>query len=299
MQHRNAELEDLARTLEDTGDYKVLRRLIPRQTTPTPVDYSGKLGIVVDFETTGLDATKDEIIEVAMLKYRYSDEGEISGVSDIFQAFNQPSSPIPARIVELTGITDAMVVGQKIDGAALERFVSDASIVIAHNAGFDRRFAEKSWKVFEQKQWGCSAMEVGWRKYGFGGAKLSYLLAGAGFFHDAHRAIDDCHAVIEILARPLPSISTTALAVLLDRAGRNTFCIWAENSPYDLKNVLKARGYRWNDGTDGRPRSWHIDVDEMQRDNELAFLRKEVYQRDVDILCREFSALDRFSNRVR
>ena len=45
-------------------------------------------------------------------------------------------------------------------------------------------------------------------------------------------------------------------------------------------------------------KSWYIDVDENKRDSELKYLKEEIYQRDVDILCREITALDRFSNRA-
>lgn len=97
--------------------------------------------------------------------------------------------------------------------------------------------------------------EIDWRKYGFGGTKLGYLLADAGFFHKAHRTVDDCLAVIELLARPLPGTSTTGFAMLLDRARRDTFRILAKNSPYNLKDVLKRRGYRWSNGIGASPRS--------------------------------------------
>jgi DNA polymerase-3 subunit epsilon len=295
MLNRN-DTEDLVRWLEATGDYRVLRRLIPRQ--PVPAGKGDKIGIVVDFETTGLYPAKDEIIEVAMLKFRYSNTDEIVGVTGNFQAYNQPSAPIPAEIVELTGITDEMVAGHTINAAALETFAADANIVIAHNAAFDRKFAERSWEIFQHKNWACSATGIDWKKYGFGGAKLIYLLTESGLFHDAHRALDDCHATLEILARQLPATSTTALAILLDRARRKTIRIWAENAPFELKDVLKRRRYRWNDGTDGRPRSWHTDVEEAELDAELIFLRNEIYQRDIGIDCREITALDRFSSRA-
>jgi DNA polymerase-3 subunit epsilon len=298
MQNNATDMESLARELEASGDYKILRRLKPRPPTPTPAGYSGKIGIFLDFETTGLDCTHDEIIEVAMVRFRYSINGEIAGISGTFQAFNQPSNPIPAEIVKLTRITDEMVAGHKIDAAALEEFISDTSLVIAHNAAFDRKFAEKSWKFFEQQNWACSATQVNWRAHGFGGAKLDYLLAGAGLFHDAHRGIDDCHAVLEILSRPIPATSTTAFAALLDRADRKTVRIWAQGSPYALKDSLKRRRYRWNDGTDGNPKSWYVDLDEEHRESELGYLRRESYQREVDILCREITARDRFSNRA-
>jgi DNA polymerase-3 subunit epsilon len=296
MMDTNEDAETLVRQLEATGDYRVLRRLIPRQ--PIAAGTGDKIGIIVDFETTGLDVAADEIIEVAMLKFRYSNYDEVTGVIGSFQAYNQPSRPIPEEIVKLTGITDEVVAGHEIDAAALETFVADANIIIAHNAGFDRKFAERYWDIFQHKNWACSATGIEWKSYGFGGAKLIYLLTEAGFFHDAHRALDDCHATLEILARRLPATSTTALAVLLERARCKMLRIWAENAPFDFKDLLKRRRYRWNDGTDGRPRSWHVDVDEADLDAEVSYLRKEIYQRDVEIECREITALDRFSSRI-
>ncbi|MGY4600404.1 hypothetical protein ACVWXL_008150 [Bradyrhizobium sp. GM22.5] len=56
-------------------------------------------------------------------------------------------------------------------------------IAIAHNSGFDRKFAERYWPVFERIAWACSATEVDWRQHGFDGARLGYLLNGAGYFH--------------------------------------------------------------------------------------------------------------------
>ena len=291
-------LDEMVSALESTGNYRVLRRLVPHTPSVPPEGETSKVGIILDVETTGLDPNRDEVIELAMIKFRYSERDEATGVSDIFQAFNEPASPIPPEITELTGITDAMVAGHKIDAAAVDAFVADANIVIAHNARFDRPFCEKAWPVFAQRHWACTVAEIDWLKYGFGGAKLAYLLADIGYFHDAHRAIDDCQALLEILSHPLPGASATALASLLEQARRKTFRIWAENSPYDLKDKLKARGYRWNDGTDARPKAWYIDVDENKRDAELQWLKTEIYQRDVHLSCSEITALDRYSKRV-
>ena len=289
--------EGLARRLEATGDFRILRRLVPRTPTPAPDGYTGKIGIILDFETTGLDPNKDEIIEVAMVKFRYSETDEITGVSGVFQSYNEPAFPIPALVTDLTGITNEMVAGHRIDITTLEAFVADANIVIAHNAGFDRKFAERLSPTFEHMHWACTQTEIDWRKHGFGGARLGYLLADIGHFHKAHRAIDDCHALVEILAHPLPATARSVFAELLDCARRTTVRVWAQGSPFDLKDALKVRGYRWNDGTDGRPKSWFVDIDEKMRDAELSYLKKEIYQRAVDIECRAMTALDRFSNR--
>lgn len=292
----------MARRLEMSGDYKVLRRLVPRPLLPPSAlpfpDSPHASAIVVDVETTGLDHNKDEVIELAMVKFHFDQDGTITGVADTCQTFHQPSIPIPPGVTRLTGITDAMVAGQAIDTAEVDAFVAGASLIIAHNAAFDRKFAERISAAFEHKPWACSATEIVWKDHGFNGAKLTYLVAEAGFFYDAHRAIDDCHAVVELLARPLPTTSKTALSLLIDRARRNTCRIWAEHSPYDLKDHLKRRGYRWNDGADGSLRSWYIDLDADQCDAELRFLREEIYQRHVDVRCIEFSALERFSSRM-
>ena len=203
--HSPEDLDRMAAALEASGDYKILRRLVPRRPSPPGEGATEKIGIVLDVETTGLDPARDEVIELAMVKFRYSEHDEVTGVSEIFQSFNEPSSPIPAEIAELTGITDAMVAGHKIDAAAVDAFVADASVVIAHNARFDRPFAEKAWPVFAQRHWACSVAEIDWLKYGFGGGKLGYLLADMGYFHEAHRAIDDCQALLEILRNRSPA----------------------------------------------------------------------------------------------
>ncbi len=249
-------------------------------------------------ETTGLDAARDEVIELAMVKFTYLPDGRIVRIADTFTSFNEPSNPLPSEIIDLTGITDEMVRGHRIDPDAVAEFAADSAIVIAHNANFDRKFAERYWPVFELKSWGCSATEVEWRKHGFDGSRLGYLLAGVGLFHQAHRAIDDCRALIEILASDIPKLNKPALAVLLECARRKTMRIWAEQSPFDLKGELKKRGYRWNDGTDGRPRSWYIDVDEANQASEAEFLRKTIYLRDVEPRIQAMSAFTRFSNRA-
>lgn len=76
-----------------------------------------------------------------------------------------------------------MVAGHRTDEAAVTAFVEGGVIAIAHNSGFDRKFAERYWPVFERIAWACSATEVDWRQHGFDGARLGYLLNGAGYFH--------------------------------------------------------------------------------------------------------------------
>ena len=102
----------------------------------------------------------------------------------------------------------------------------------------------------------------------------------------------------KILSFELPTTGTSALAVLLERARKKTMRLWAEQSPFDLKDVLKRRGYRWSDRGDGRPRSWYVDLDESRLDDEIAFLRTDIYLRDVEPSVQTLTAFDRFSIRA-
>jgi DNA polymerase-3 subunit epsilon len=61
---------------------------------------------------------------------------------------------------------------------------------------------------------------------------------------------------------------------------------------------LKRRGYRWSDGSDGRPRSWYVDVPENALDAEIAFLKAEIYLRHVEPRLQTLTAFNRFSARA-
>lgn len=292
------DLAAMAEILRASGRYRVQRRLEPRRTFSAPDGSATRTALFVDVETTGLDPYKDEIIELAMVPFTYGLDGRIFEIGEPFEGLHEPERPIPENITQLTGITDAMVAGQHIDPAEVSSFASAVDLVIAHNAAFDRRFVERLSEVFATKPWACSMSQVDWASEGYEGTKLTYLAAGAGFFYDRHRAAHDCHAAIELLATALPISGVPAMSQLLDQARRPSWRIWAENSPFDLKDTLKARGYRWNGDSNSSPRAWYIDVDDQARETELAYLRGEIYKREIKLLEHKITAYNRFSDRL-
>ena len=191
-----------------------------------------------------------------------------------------------------------MVSGHQIDEEGVNEIVASADLVIAHNAYFDRHFLERIYPVFASKPWACSMSEIDWAAEGFEGTKLAYLAAESGFFYDRHRAENDCYAVLELLRRTLPKSGETGLASLLRQARQTTWRIWAEGAPFELKDVLKARGYRWNGDDRERPRAWYVDISEERKETELAFLKSEVYQADRQIKTTRITALERHSSRI-
>lgn len=293
------DLHRCAALLDASPDFRVLRRLDMPSSKPSFGSGPHRAGIFVDVETTGLDPDADRVIELAMLAFTYALDGSVCAAGESFTAFLDPGRPIPDEIVRLTGIDDATVAGRALDLSELKAFVDNADIVIAHNASFDRPFCERLSPVFAERPWACSYREVPWSEEGFDGARLGQLAAGHGFFFDGHRALSDCQAGLEVLARPLPRTGRTALSVLLESARGTVWRIHAADAPFAARGVVKDRGYRWDDGSKGGPRAWYIDVPEEAVDSERDFLRRHVYRRDRAIEAQAITAWDRYSDRCR
>ena len=290
--------EGMLHALEATGRYRILRKLQPREVVGLRRPGFPLTGVIVDTETTGLDSRQHEVIEIGLVVFTFNEEGEVGDVLAVYGGLQQPTTPIPVEITRLTGITDEMVEGQVLDIASVRAIVEPADLVIAHNAGFDRPFCEGLDDIFARKAWACSVSEIDWSSRGYEGTKLGYLIGQSGYFHDGHRAVDDCFALMEVLAERRAGAERAAFAELYEASQRSRVRIFAENAPFDLKDHLKARAYRWSDGSDGRPKSWWIEVAEEDLDAELHFLRSEIYRwPDADPPVKRLTAFDRFRTR--
>ena len=88
--------------------------------------------------------------------------------------------------------------------------------------------------------------DVPWTVHGCPSAALHCLACGHGAFaRDRHRALADCEVGVWLLAQTLPNSDRRVLAVLRETASRDTIRLWAVRAPFETKDELKARGYRW------------------------------------------------------
>lgn len=297
--------EDMARLLEQDANYRVLRRLVPitdyGPAPSAPELMQGAAGtrnvLVLDTETTGLSHQADKIIELAMLLVQVDvASGMPFGSVECFEGFEDPGMPIPAVAKEVTGISDDMVKGHRLDDQQVAAMVARADLIVAHNAGFDRPFVEARFPCFAQKAWACSFADIDWKAAGAGSSKLSALALDQGWFYDAHRALVDCHALLQVLSRPVGQGTITGVNQLMLAAARPSYKLRATGSPFEAKDLLKARGYRW----DADAKLWFCTLaDQARLDAELEWLKADVYgRRHARVEVEAMDSLVRYSARA-
>ncbi len=131
------QLEAMAAALEASGDYRIVRKLKAREPLPSP-PAGARVGLMIDVETTGADLRGDEVIELAMVRFAYTPEGEVLGVMETFQGYHEPIRPISAEITALTGISGETVAGRALDPEAVGAFVAPAALTTATPSGCER-----------------------------------------------------------------------------------------------------------------------------------------------------------------
>ena len=108
--------------------------------TELPKELTQKEYVVFDIETTGLDTFNDKITEIGAVKIK---DGVIA---EEFSSLINPHVPIPDKIVELTGITDDMVLNTPEMSEVIADFVKfiDNTVLVAHNGlDFDIKFIKR------------------------------------------------------------------------------------------------------------------------------------------------------------
>ena len=133
----------LAKALEQSGRYRVIERLERRGRYSDGPCASPRAGVFVDVETTGTATATDRIIQLAMVPFTFDSSGRIFDVQESRTWLEDPGVPIPEEVTRLTGITDEMVHGQRIDDDVVNQLLADTHLVVAHNAAFDRAFCER------------------------------------------------------------------------------------------------------------------------------------------------------------
>ncbi len=252
---------------------------------------SVRTGAVIDVETTGLSHAQDQVIEIGLRLFKFNrNTGEVLSFERSYTSFQDPGMPLSDQVTRITGITDDMVKGQQIDWTTVDQLIATSSIVIAHNAAFDRPFIDRLSSISGKKIWGCSFQQIDWENKGYPSQKLEVLSIYHGFFNEAHRAQNDVDSLAYLLSLADAHSGEVYLKELLTEAKKTSFQIVASNSPFESKDLLKGREYRW----DANGRSWTKQIDKESLEAELKWLEDAVYRGAFRGRYQEVLPADRF-----
>lgn len=156
--------------------------------------------VCIDIETTGLNPKVDKIIEIGAVRVR-------DGLpEESIDYFVNPGVPVSERIQKLTGITDDMLQNASYINEIIPKvceFIGD-DILVGHNILFDYSFLKKAAvnEGFSFEKSGIDTLKIA-RKYftALPSKSLTALCEHYGIIYNAHRAVWDVYATIEVYER--------------------------------------------------------------------------------------------------
>lgn len=171
--------------------------------------------IAFDLETTGLEASKNEIIEIGAVKFSVELRNGMIVPKKLgeFQTLVKPNMLIPDEATKINHITNAMVESAPPINEALRKFTQfcgQDTYWVAHNANFDAGFLKIAYKnnpqflptspIFDSLKIARTLLTVQTYKLG----ELAKILKGQGQIQlslqsdELHRALYDCEVLAEV-----------------------------------------------------------------------------------------------------
>jgi len=254
------------------------------------------LGKVIDTETTGLE--KDaQIFEIGITLFLYDKDQNVTFVNTL-EMFEEPTVPIPQDVTTITGRTLEDVRGKAFPEEVIQNIFTKPGIVIAHNASFDRPKLEKRFPIFQKCAWACTQRDLQWlQKYKQVDTKLRLLVEDVvGKYFHGHHATDDTLATFEVLLQNSP-FEKTYFQELMLAAKVPTLRVYAVDTPYAKKEIVKSLGYRWND----QHKMYSKDIEHDAYDAEKKDIEDAVYKYTLspnEFPCTKVTAANRYSERI-
>lgn len=172
--------------------------------------------VVLDVETTGLNTHADEIIEIGAV--RIENGVELGEFSELIN----PGRPVPDKVVEITGITSAMLRDKRTLMEVMPEFAKfcEGAVLVAHNASFDMSFFRRAFKQagFPFEFTIVDTLALVRNQYPHNKShKLGNMCKQLGIsLLNAHRAVHDARATSLLLLKVLQEIQQEKHITTLD-----------------------------------------------------------------------------------
>ncbi|HEY9053580.1 MAG TPA: 3'-5' exonuclease [Rectinemataceae bacterium] len=178
-----------------------------------PDAWEGRKYAAFDVETTGLDPSRDRILEIGLVLFSFDSEGALTEETSWSSLVN-PAMAIPPSSTSIHGITDLDVSQAPFFSEVASRLAELLSgrILVAHNASFDMDFLRNEYSRLSLP---CPTAEFAdtllLSRQAFPGL-FSYNLGKAAFLlgieaGSAHRALDDARTCMRLYARAARTIA--------------------------------------------------------------------------------------------
>jgi DNA polymerase-3 subunit alpha (Gram-positive type) len=198
--------------------------------------------IVFDLETTGLNPSQHEIIEIGAVKFKAGEK------IDEFKSFINPGVRIPAKITEITGINNRMVKDAPGLKKVIDQFVdfAGAGVLVAHNADFDYGFIRTALENLEMEKDDYTVLDtLGLSRAVVKDSKNHKLNTLAKYFgvdlENHHRALDDAAATAEVLANLLEIIKADGCQNLNQINNYTSKIDWKDLRPFHAVILAKNK----------------------------------------------------------
>ena len=198
----------------------------------------------IDFETTGLSAEKNEIIEIGAVLFDTETKKPLELYSTLVTSGKTGMAPfISDEIYAITGITQDMVNnhGEPLYKVRekMQTMEDRADFFMAHNAEFDRGFYNQH-LYQSRKPWLCSTNDIEYPKH-FKGRSLIHVSAEHGFINPfQHRAVFDVMSMLRVASQyDFRDIIQSSISPMVTVRAMVS---------YETRDQAKQRGYEWDGG---------------------------------------------------
>ena len=224
--------------------------LLPLVATPTA---SAEQLLILDTETTGLNAEVDQVLEVGAILFSVPQRAVLAQLS-----FLLPVEDNAAQA--LNGISPAATQAAQPWQQSLlllQQLSSSAQLAVSHNAAFDRQWFGHGPLPDLQLPWLCTMEDIHWPAERLLRPRPSVrdlALAYGVPVWAAHRALTDCTYLAQVFER-------CADLEQLIAEGREPRHLYRAQVSYDERHLAREAGFRWNDPVHG---AWSRRLSERQ-----------------------------------